>query len=99
EELQLTTRISFDKTSGRPVQLDRISFGIRAEKFGEQEQTVTKLSQYRQFGRATLPTDVVTYQGGEEILRVTLESADFETPTPEEYFDIPDPAVDGMEMP
>jgi hypothetical protein len=90
DDLQLTTRISFDKVSSLPVQLDRVSFGLRAENFGVHEQTVTKLSGYQQFGRATLPTDVVTFQGEEQIVRISLESADFDTPVPDESFDIPD---------
>lgn len=89
-EVQLVSRVSFDRDSHLPSQILKISPSMRADNFAEPDETVTKLSQYRQFGSATLPTDVVIVQGGKQLLRVTLVSADFDAPVAKEQFVIPD---------
>jgi len=63
---------------------------MRPDNFGELEQTTTKLSDYQQFGAATLPRDVLILQGETPVVRYSLVSADFESPVPKVQFVIPE---------
>lgn len=87
---ELASRVSFDRKSHLPVQVDKFAPSMQAETIGEPERTFTKLSRYQKFGSATLPTDVVAFQRGKQVFRVRLESADFDSPVAKKHFVIPD---------
>jgi hypothetical protein len=87
---QLVSRAMFDKTSHLPIRIEKLAFGIPSDGVLEAAHTITELSNYRQFGSATLPTAVSVHQGGKEISRVELVSADFDSPVPQTHFEIPE---------
>jgi hypothetical protein len=83
---QLFCRISFDRATRLPIQIEKMMPSMRRDNFGELEQTTTKLSEYRQFGAAILPTDVVMLQGDTPLVRFSIVSADFERPVSKDQF-------------
>jgi hypothetical protein len=87
---EIVSRISFDKDTHLPAQIERTSAGLEDDNLGEREETTTQLSAYRRFGSMTLPTEAVVYQRGKRVFRFVLAFADFETPIDSELFTIPD---------